>query len=339
MNGYYRQDSPYRHESPYTRTSPYRVTPYNGHPRAHIRDVWNHNLIDEFKTINRLVADYPYVSLDTEFPGVLQTRPTGPNGGVYYDQKEFDYQTVRCNVDELQVIQVGLTLMDGYGRTPYDRVGVSTWQFNFRFNLNVDKHSADSIHLLMSSELNFQRLATEGIVSQDFAEQLMASGLVLNDKCEWISFHGAYDFGYLIKILTDAPLPPMLRAFHELLRIYFPVIFDVKLILNAFNGHTGGLQEEAQNLGLRRFGRPHQAGSDSLLTGQLFFRVLDAYPYQSQDIDRFVGNIFKFSDAGSDSLLTGQLFFRVLDAYPYQSQDIDRFVGNIFKFSDVFIYN
>ena len=47
MNGYYRQDSPYRHDSPYTRTSPH-LTPYNGHPRAHIRDVWNHTTLGTY---------------------------------------------------------------------------------------------------------------------------------------------------------------------------------------------------------------------------------------------------------------------------------------------------
>ena len=44
-----------------------------------IREVWNHNLEDEFKNICKVVQDYPYVALDTEFPGTKQKiweRPT-----------------------------------------------------------------------------------------------------------------------------------------------------------------------------------------------------------------------------------------------------------------------
>lgn len=38
----------------------------------------------------------------------------------------------RCNVDLLRIIQLGLTFMDENGKTP---PGCTTWQFNFKFNL------------------------------------------------------------------------------------------------------------------------------------------------------------------------------------------------------------
>jgi CCR4-NOT transcription complex subunit 7/8 len=38
---------------------------------------------------------------------------------------------MRCNVDCLKVIQLGVTLCDENGNSPE----VSTWQFNFQFNL------------------------------------------------------------------------------------------------------------------------------------------------------------------------------------------------------------
>ena len=38
---------------------------------------------------------------------------------------------MRCNVDLLKIIQVGLTLADEDGTFPAD---VSTWQFNFKFS-------------------------------------------------------------------------------------------------------------------------------------------------------------------------------------------------------------
>ena len=55
--------------------------------------------------------------------------------------------------------------------------------------------------------INFDRHVHEGIAVEDFAEQLTTSGIVLNDKMMWISFHGSYDFAYLLKILTCQLLP------------------------------------------------------------------------------------------------------------------------------------
>lgn len=39
-----------------------------------------------------------------------------------------------------------------------------------------------------------------------------------------------YDFGYLLKLLTDQNLPHDESDFFELLRLYFPVVYDVKVI-------------------------------------------------------------------------------------------------------------
>lgn len=64
---------------------------------------------------------------DTEFPGVV-ARPIGE----FRSNADYQYQLLRCNVDLLKIIQLGLTFMNEKGEYP---PGTSTWQFNFKFNL------------------------------------------------------------------------------------------------------------------------------------------------------------------------------------------------------------
>lgn len=85
-----------------------------------IRDVWKHNLEEEFRTIRQIVHKYHYVAMDTEFPGVV-ARPIGE----FRSTADYQYQLLRCNVDLLRIIQLGLTSMDEEGKTP---PGYSTWK-------------------------------------------------------------------------------------------------------------------------------------------------------------------------------------------------------------------
>ena len=52
-----------------------------------------------------------------------------------------------------------------------------------------------------------------------------------------------YDFGYLLKILTNQNLPKEESEFFELLRMYFPTMYDVKYLMKSCKNLKGGLQE------------------------------------------------------------------------------------------------
>ena len=107
-------------------------------------------------------------------------------------------------VDLLKIIQLGVTFADEAGELADD---CPTWQFNFKFNLQEDMYAQDSIDLLTRSGIEFKQHEERGIDVDYFGEVFMTSGLVLNDAIKWISFHSGYDFGYLLKLLTVAPLP------------------------------------------------------------------------------------------------------------------------------------
>ncbi|XP_057473090.1 probable CCR4-associated factor 1 homolog 11 [Actinidia eriantha] len=105
------------------------------------------------------------------------------------------------------------------------------------------------------------------------------SGVVFNSQTAvtGVTFHGAYDFGFLVKLLTQNDLPPNLPMFMQLVRIYFGgFVLDLKHMMKFCDGLCGGLEKLAKALNVDRVvGKSHQAGPDSLLTMQTFLRLRD----------------------------------------------------------------
>jgi len=249
-----------------------------------IVNVWAANLTEELEKIMTIIDTYPYIAMDTEFPGVV-ARPIG----CYKNSYDYQYQTVKCNVDLLKIIQLGLTFCDSQGNLPS---GICTWQFNFKFNLGEDMYAQDSIDLLTKSGIDFKKHNEKGINIADFAEILMTSGIVLNDDIKWISFHSSYDYGYLLKVLTCQELPRKESDFFDLLKTYFPCVYDIKYMMISCDNLKGGLQNVAHEIGIERIGPQHQAGSDSLLTAAIFFKMRSLYFENSIDDDKFSGKLY-----------------------------------------------
>ncbi|XP_040574938.1 CCR4-NOT transcription complex subunit 7 isoform X2 [Lepeophtheirus salmonis] len=250
-----------------------------------IREVWSHNLEEEFKAICQVVKRFPFVAMDTEFPGVV-ARPIGE----FKSTTDYQYQLLRCNVDLLKIIQVGLTFLDEDGTLP--EAGVSTWQFNFKFNLTEDMYAEDSVDLLQNSGIQFEKHETQGIDRLAFAELMLSSGLVLLPGVKWLSFHSGYDFGYLLNLLTNQNLPISEGDFFELLKMYFPAVYDVKYLMKSCKNLKGGLQEVANELEVPRIGPQHQAGSDALLTGQTFFKMKEMFFEDDIDDSKYCGHLY-----------------------------------------------
>lgn len=251
--------------------------------RFEIREVWASNLDEEMKNIREVVENYPYVAMDTEFPGIV-AKPICEFGA-----SDVAYQTLRCNCDMLKLIQLGLSFTDEKGNFPEECV---CWQLNFKFSLEDDMFAQDSIDMLISSGIDFDKFQANGIDSHRFGELMMMSGLVLTDDVKWLSFHSGYDFGYLIKTLTCEELPADETAFMELLHIYFPSIFDIKFMMTAVEGLHGGLNTLGEILKVERLGPVHQAGSDSLLTSTTFFAFVNSHFGGVIDENRFQGELF-----------------------------------------------
>ncbi|XP_057787840.1 probable CCR4-associated factor 1 homolog 7 [Salvia miltiorrhiza] len=252
-----------------------------------IREVYADNLDEEFALIREIVDEYPFIAMDTEFPGVV-IRPVGN----FKNSNDFNYQTLRDNVDLLKLIQLGLTFSDDKGNLP--KCGSDkhcVWQFNFReFNPNEDVSALDSVELLRQSGIDFVRNNERGIDVARFGELLMSSGVVLNGDMHWITFHSGYDFGYLLKMLTCRRLPESQEGFFALINLYFPVLYDIKHLMKFSNSLHGGLNKLAELLEVERVGVSHQAGSDSLLTSSAFMKMREKF--FNGAVDKYCGVLY-----------------------------------------------
>eukprot|EP01017_Pseudomicrothorax_dubius_P044435 TRINITY_DN7505_c0_g1_i3.p1 TRINITY_DN7505_c0_g1~~TRINITY_DN7505_c0_g1_i3.p1 ORF type:complete len:253 (-),score=49.62 TRINITY_DN7505_c0_g1_i3:532-1290(-) len=232
------------HEDPIARPSSAPINPVQENKYA-IKDVWKENFEEEMVKMMRVVDKFPYVSLDTEYPGVVFSNY----------EKKFSYHSVRCNVEQLKLIQIGLSFSDEIGNVPE---GTTTWQFNLSFDLSKDKHALDAIKLLSDAGIDFEAHASHGIDSHTFAELFTVSSNVsfkirlifvdipFNEEVRWITFHPAFDFAYLMKLLSGTNLPQAEHEFDKELSVYFPTFYDVKYITKCFEKH-GTLNRIASN--------------------------------------------------------------------------------------------
>ncbi|KAG6391321.1 hypothetical protein SASPL_149075 [Salvia splendens] len=188
--------------------------------------------------------------MDSEFPGTIYK----PEGSVSSLSAANLYALMKKNVDALNIIQLSLTLSDAHGNLP--TLGTpATFYFNFRdFDSDYDPYNPESIAFLRDQGINFADHKRRGINSR-----FLKSGLGTGRA--WVTFHGLYDFGFLIKILTR----------HNHVQELFG---DPGL---RFEAHHPLLcaSRWARSLSVERAGgKSHHAGSDSLLTMQLFTRLL-----------------------------------------------------------------
>ena len=231
--------------------------------RLGIIEVYEDNFIEQIKKIGYLLEDYNYIGMDTEFPGTvfhLENRT-----------EDFYYKSLKKNVDKLKLIQLGITLTNEKGEYPNP---YHTWQFNLEFDKDTELYNEESMDMLKKCGINFDKLKKKGIKHNIFAQYFMISNLVLNPDIHWVSFQGSYDFGYLLKLLINTDLPQTEDEFVNSLNLYFINFYDIRVIVkDNDNLLKKGLSRLAELLEVRREGQEHQAGSDSMVTIDVFFKL------------------------------------------------------------------
>merc|ERR1712211_122862 len=74
--------------------------------------------------------------------------------------------------------------------------------------------------------------------------------------------------------------------------------YTMSNISNSCKNLKGGLQEVADSLEVERIGPQHQAGSDSLLTGMAFFRMIEVYFEDDLDDPKYLGHLYGLGTPG-----------------------------------------
>ncbi|XP_074561614.1 putative CCR4-associated factor 1 homolog 11 [Curcuma longa] len=232
-----------------------------------IIDVWEANLLEQMELISVIRQSFPIVAIDTEFSGFLRLTPR-------HAGEERIYRDMKYNVDNLCMIQLGIALFDDAGNHP----GM-TWQINFSdFDPDVDPYTPTSIDLLKNSGTDIQRNRREGISSVPCAALLWEKLFSSHHGGTFVTFHGLYDVGYLVKMFTGGrPLPETPREFITTASSFFNgKLYDIKYMARFYPGLHGGevgLMKLANMLNVKADGVAHQAGFDCLVIGLSFHEM------------------------------------------------------------------
>ena len=235
---------------------------------SYIKEVYASNFKSELKKIKSIIKEgkYTFIGMDTEFPGIIYNLNNIDN--------DFYYKTMKLNIELSKLIQLGITLTDENGEFP-EKFSYHTWQFNFKFDLEKEKYSEESINLLKNSGIDFENLKKNGIEHKTFVKALMNSSLVLNPQVKWISYQGSYDFGYLLSLLLTEKFPKDEKNFIETLSCFFPEHYDIRMLVKDNDKFfNGGLSKLIYNLGIERKGINHQAGSDAIATVEAYHKLI-----------------------------------------------------------------
>ena len=147
--------------------------------------------------------------------------------------------------------------------------------------------------------IDFRSFYNFGIDADYFAEIFTTSGLILNENVKWITFHGAYDFAYLVKVLNNEILPEEENDFNDLISLYFPTFYDVRQLIKNNTWMKGSLSRIANDLNIRIVGNSHQGGSDSLVTSKVFFKLSHDFGEQIDllnDQNKLFGFIYNLNE-------------------------------------------
>lgn len=287
---------------------PYYGGPVVPTPAVHVvqlRSVTAANFAAELDLIGSLLQNYPYIVVDTEYPGTVHRPPAGRRDDDLSPDEW--YAMLKANVDELPPVQLGITLCDSHGNLPvvldygYGYTE-GCWEVELSdFDIRRHRHAAQSVAFLRSQGVDFDAVRARGVGSAAFgaklAEILLASrgaGVGLT----WVAFGGAYDLAYLVKMIggIGQPLPETRQGFLERVRVLLGGrVFDARFMAENCGRadlRDVGLRSVAINLGavMPAADLPWLAGPKSLIVSRIH-TIMKLHVLSDDDTTAFQGII------------------------------------------------
>jgi CCR4-NOT transcription complex subunit 7/8 len=214
-----------------------------------------------------LLSRYPFVAIDTEYPGTVHLPPPGRSERQLAPYER--YALVKAYVDELPIVQLGITLCDEYGNLPLvtgsdGRPLELAWEVTFSdFDARRDRHAPESVAFLQSQGVDFDQARKRGVSSAAFAAKLAAvlsahQQRQRDGELTWAAFGGAHDFAYMVRMLAGGqPLPDTWHEFVAQARdLLGGRLFDAKYMAEHCERADlcggGGLRRVATSLRVQR---------------------------------------------------------------------------------------
>lgn len=266
---------------------------------ATVRQVWASNLMEMLPVLQGR-GESSFVAVDTGFRGFIHhtLRSAGPQ------ERYFD---VKRNVDNLELVNVGLTFFSGGGGGAR-----SSWHINLKddfkdIRLLPSRAAAATATSDFGSTLMYEEFSGRGMMTRKGVDPSLLSALlrgtdwagttVASRRPRWVTFHGLYDVAYLVKLLTGGcPLPNTLSAFARLVGETLGIVYDLKYMARLCRCLHGG------ELSLARLSEimevevdhsaTHRSGYDSLLTAMAFEKMMARWHHRLHHEDLFEGALY-----------------------------------------------
>lgn len=118
-------------------------------------------------------------------------------------------------------------------------------------------------------------------------------------------------------MISGCQLPESEDEFFASMKMYFPNVYDIKMLIKDKEHLKGSLSRIAECLQVRRIGPNHQAGSDSLITSAVWYKLIKILP--DDEVKNFLkdennliwglGKATKGLKCGAEGGKFGDLFF------------------------------